>query len=168
MPCDYLLGKGWPLGSRLWCLIMTLSLSHWYPRSGVVLDCIDSWSWHSFYHTCIHVCFYLQCNAGLATYKMFEYLQAPPTKLMLLGCLCSTESEATAQVSHLFNITQVRMRCWTVHTLSLSRVANRANTVSTCLRNLTDTFNGNTIKSTCIVATCLVWVCVGDNNIPWS
>ena len=29
-----------PLGSRLWCL--SLSLSHWYPGSGVVLDCIDS------------------------------------------------------------------------------------------------------------------------------
>ena len=24
------------------CLIVTLSLSHWYPGSGVVLDCIDS------------------------------------------------------------------------------------------------------------------------------
>ena len=36
MPCGHLLGKGWPLGSRLWCLIVTLSLSHWYPRPGVV------------------------------------------------------------------------------------------------------------------------------------
>ena len=36
--------KWWPLGSRLWCLIVTLLLSHWYPGSGVVLDCIDSWS----------------------------------------------------------------------------------------------------------------------------
>ena len=37
-------GKGltsW-LGSRLWCLTVSLSLSHWYPGSGVVLDCIDS------------------------------------------------------------------------------------------------------------------------------
>ena len=33
---------GWPLGSRLWCLTVSLSLSHWYPGSGVVLDCIDS------------------------------------------------------------------------------------------------------------------------------
>ena len=33
-------GKG--LGSRLWCLTVSLSLSHWYPGSGVVLDCIDS------------------------------------------------------------------------------------------------------------------------------
>ena len=30
------------LGSPLWCLTVSLSLSHWYPGSGVVLDCIDS------------------------------------------------------------------------------------------------------------------------------
>ena len=35
-------GKGRPLGSRLWCLTVSLSLSHWYPGSAVVLDCIDS------------------------------------------------------------------------------------------------------------------------------
>ena len=40
--CGHLLGKGWPLGSRLWCLTVSLSLSHWYRGSGVVLDCIDS------------------------------------------------------------------------------------------------------------------------------
>ena len=33
---------GWPLGSRLWCLAVSLLLSDWYPGSGVVLDCIDS------------------------------------------------------------------------------------------------------------------------------
>ena len=48
MNCGHLLGKGWPLGSRLWCLIVKLSLSHWYPGSGVVLECIDSWSLPSF------------------------------------------------------------------------------------------------------------------------
>ena len=48
VPCDHLLGKGWPLGSRLLCLIVSLSLSHWYPGSGVVLDCIDSWSLHPY------------------------------------------------------------------------------------------------------------------------
>ena len=26
----------------LWCLTVSLSLSHWCPGSGVVLDCIDS------------------------------------------------------------------------------------------------------------------------------
>ena len=31
VPCSHLLGKGWPLGSRLWCLTVSLSLSHWYP-----------------------------------------------------------------------------------------------------------------------------------------
>ena len=46
VPCDHLLGKGWPLVSRLWCLTVSWLLSHWYPGSGVVLDCIDSWSLH--------------------------------------------------------------------------------------------------------------------------
>ena len=42
VPCGHLLRKGRPLGSRLWCLTVSLSLSHWYPGSGVVLDCNDS------------------------------------------------------------------------------------------------------------------------------
>ena len=29
------------LALGLWCLTVSLSLSHWYPGSGVVLDCID-------------------------------------------------------------------------------------------------------------------------------
>ena len=40
--CGHMLGKGLPLGSRLWCPTVSLSLSLWYPGSGVVLDCIDS------------------------------------------------------------------------------------------------------------------------------
>ena len=31
-----------PLGSRLWCITIGLSLSHRYHGSRVVLDCIDS------------------------------------------------------------------------------------------------------------------------------
>ena len=42
VPCGHLLGKDWPLGSLLWCIIVSLSLSHWYSGSGVVLDCIVS------------------------------------------------------------------------------------------------------------------------------
>ena len=46
-PCGHLLEKGLPLGPRLWCrLTVSFKLSHWYPRSGVVLDCIDSWPLH--------------------------------------------------------------------------------------------------------------------------
>ena len=45
---NHLLGKGWPLGSCLWCLTESLLLSDWYPGSGVVLDCIDSWSLHPY------------------------------------------------------------------------------------------------------------------------
>ena len=40
--CGHLLGKDRPLGSRLLCLTGSLSFSHWYPGSGVVLDCVDS------------------------------------------------------------------------------------------------------------------------------
>ena len=35
-------GKGLNSWSRLLCPTVSLSLSHWYPGSGVVLDCIDS------------------------------------------------------------------------------------------------------------------------------
>ena len=38
----------WHIDSRLRSLIVSLLLSHWYPWSGVVLDCIDSWSLPSF------------------------------------------------------------------------------------------------------------------------
>ena len=41
VPCGHLLGKDCLLGSRLWCLTVSLSLSHWYPGSGVVLDFIS-------------------------------------------------------------------------------------------------------------------------------
>ena len=45
LPCSHLLGKGWPLGFCLWRFIVFVT----FPRgfmylSGVVLDCIDSWS----------------------------------------------------------------------------------------------------------------------------
>ena len=48
MSCGHLLGKGWPLCPRLWCLIASFLLSHWHPGSNVVLDCNDYWSLSSF------------------------------------------------------------------------------------------------------------------------
>ena len=48
VPYALLLRKGWPLGSRFWCITVSLSLSHWYPWSGMVLDCIDSLSLHPY------------------------------------------------------------------------------------------------------------------------
>ena len=56
--CGHLLGKGWPLVSRLLCPTVSLSFSHWYPGSGVVLDCIDSWSLHP-YLLIFYLSFYL-------------------------------------------------------------------------------------------------------------
>ena len=34
---------------------VSLSLSHWYPGSGVVLDCIDSWSLHPYLLIHVHI-----------------------------------------------------------------------------------------------------------------
>ena len=47
VPCCHLPGKVWPIGSRMWCLTVSLTLSH--PGSGVVLDCINSWSLHPYF-----------------------------------------------------------------------------------------------------------------------
>ena len=52
VPWSPRLGKGWTLGSRLRSITVSLSISHWYLRSGVVLDRIDSWFLHP----------YLLCN----------------------------------------------------------------------------------------------------------
>ena len=50
--CDWLSDRvlDFRFGSRLWCLTVSLLLSHWCPGSGVVLDCIDSCS----FHPCLH------------------------------------------------------------------------------------------------------------------
>ena len=48
LPCSHMVGKGWPLRSRLWCHIGSLLLSLWYPGAGVVIDYIDSWYLPSF------------------------------------------------------------------------------------------------------------------------
>ena len=46
--CCHLKGKGWPLVSCLWCLLWFCYFPIWYPETGVVLNCIDSWSLLSF------------------------------------------------------------------------------------------------------------------------
>ena len=90
VPCGHLLGKGWPLGCHLWCLTVSLSLSHWYPWSGVVLDCIDSWSLHPYLllecYTSIKFAFwrankyYPTCKDLMGTFSMI--LQASVMKLL--------------------------------------------------------------------------------------
>ena len=76
--CGHLLGKGWPLGSRLWCLTVSLSLSHWYPGSGVVLDCIDSLSLHPYLLASKKLCIYFgvsSFNPKIKLYTKFHFKQ---------------------------------------------------------------------------------------------
>lgn len=50
---------------------------------------------------------FLQCDAGIGTNALYEQLYRNPTKILVLGAGCSGVSEATAQVSHLWNLVQV-------------------------------------------------------------
>ena len=58
---------------------MTLSLSHWYPGSGVVLDCIDSWSLPSFFLRSAYLIFLKYPMKmkyfGLTETKLFHFLR---------------------------------------------------------------------------------------------
>ena len=53
-------------GSRLSCLTVSLSLSHWYPGSGVVVDCIDSRSLHPYL-------FYMSLSGDKQTYIIDDF-----------------------------------------------------------------------------------------------
>ena len=62
-------GKG--LTSWLSFVVSTvsLSLSDWYPGSGVVLDCIDSWSLHP-YLLCMKICVEQKSKTCLGSWKI--------------------------------------------------------------------------------------------------
>ena len=86
MPCGHLLGKGWPLASRLWYLIVTLSLSHWYPGSGVVLDCIDSWSLLSFLLWILGIMIYCHFNLCIRFYTVKNKYKLMPKEVAAERC----------------------------------------------------------------------------------
>ena len=64
------------LCSRLWCLTVSLSLSHWYPGLGVVLDCIDSRSLHP-YLIILNCCICFCTTWFLVSAMMLAYLYPP-------------------------------------------------------------------------------------------
>ena len=70
-------GKG--LTSWLSFVVSTvsLSLSHWYPGSGMVLDCIDSWSLHPYFQSPLVYIKLVQQSCG----KLLAFL-----RLMLMFC----------------------------------------------------------------------------------
>ena len=60
---------------------LSLSLSHWYPGSGVVLDCIDSWSLHpyllscyeSYYSLCLNLTLTFDSQIILISWKTYHW-----------------------------------------------------------------------------------------------
>ena len=85
VPCGHLLGRDWPLGSRLWCITERLSLSHWYPGSGVVFDCIDSWSLHPYLLWLSELC----CLCCVAAQKCFPALSFNDLIIPILRIVCT-------------------------------------------------------------------------------
>ena len=51
---------------------VSLSLSHWYPGSGVVLDCIVSWSFHPYFYDKTFFFWFLMCWWGTKLYKNWQ------------------------------------------------------------------------------------------------
>ncbi|XP_053374076.1 gamma-aminobutyric acid type B receptor subunit 2-like [Mercenaria mercenaria] len=47
-----------------------------------------------------------ECTSGMAIFRMFESLNVDPPYVMVLGGMCSVASEATAEVTYLWNLTQ--------------------------------------------------------------
>ena len=50
----------------------------------------------------------LQCDRIMSLDSYFEQMNAGPVKVAWLGSGCSVATEATAEVSHYFNIAQVK------------------------------------------------------------
>ena len=67
---------------------MSLSLSHWYPGSGVVLVCIDSWSLHPYLLPKSRTIYIKVIQVGHLTYSMkvsFNMSSVPAGNLGLSG-----------------------------------------------------------------------------------
>jgi len=65
------------------------------------------------------VCVIFQCQAGPSVYNMFNALYSNEAYNMVLGPACSVSAQATAEVSHLWNITQVGTTTLMMISLSL-------------------------------------------------
>ena len=83
-PWGYLLGKGWPLGIRLWCLSVFCHFPMWYPRSGVVLHCIDSWSLPLFFFNR----YFLRLNFTIKTWEAFPLKRKIYLCVMFVALSC--------------------------------------------------------------------------------
>ena len=76
MPCGHLLGKCWPVGSRLWCLIVKLSLSHWYTGSSVMFVSFPDLCPFSYFEMVKRKCKIVKHKAYalFTTFKILTYL----------------------------------------------------------------------------------------------
>ena len=67
---------------------VSLSLSHWYPGSGVVLDCIDSWSLQPYYLDWI--CFRDNATQEISICIIQHIILLNPVRLGSLCIVCAS------------------------------------------------------------------------------
>ena len=98
---------------------VSLSLSHWYPGSGVVLDCIDSWSLQPYLLLLMHIC-----------YSKIHFLQLGPFKLIKTTLNSLNVLEGLSQVlnrypkgSHNTWATWFNYRVWLINRYNLQRIS---------------------------------------------
>lgn len=50
----------------------------------------------------------MQCHRGVSSDTFFEGILSDPVKVAVVGCGCSVATEPVAEISHRWNISQVR------------------------------------------------------------
>ena len=103
---------------------VSLSLSHWYPGSGVVLDCIDSWSLQPYYFNFVDLlCFSsVLCLLCLCARLFICALWSPAGK-GLTSWLSFVVSTVSLSLSHWYPGSGVVLDCidfWSLHPYFLS------------------------------------------------
>ena len=130
VPCGHLLGKGWTLGSRVWCPTVSLSLSHWYLGSGVVLDCIDSCSLHP-YLLWLSELFCLCCVAAL---KSFFTLSFNALIIPILRVVCTISFHYSCRWISSMSCTAFKITRWPI--FKPSCITSAFYILWTCIRHL--------------------------------
>jgi len=51
---------------------------------------------------------FFQCQLGPGVQALFQHVKEAPTKIMLLGGMCSAATQPIAECSHLMNLIQVQ------------------------------------------------------------
>ena len=99
VPCGHLLWKGWPPGSRLWCITVSLSLSHWYPGSGV-------WYWIVSIHDLCTLTYFVVCEQLRRSAVLSRSLLNAILKIRFMKSIISKFASCKLSIFQLFSVAE--------------------------------------------------------------